>query len=237
MSLASVLIGLTVRSGVSAIVSANIAFEDIKFFIKLILVMLFAVLLLQYRSSRRAKKLLKKVECLGKQQKQVAGLHRRITNLVEQLDILKKNDALMLSQLEQMAYWSCKQGSDLEKQADALGKDMGRLIKGLGTMPMRVAAQHVDMQLPHVGKSNKHAIEDGTNEVDESAADSKGFEHREAMYKQEHERTSVDNEAIKADIATARSTASIDEYEEGIDWESVAVRIDRRFPTLTCSEH
>ncbi|CAO2657133.1 Nn.00g032590.m01.CDS01 [Neocucurbitaria sp. VM-36] len=231
MAFTSLLVALlTARSGVSAIASANIAFEDVKFFIKLILIMLLVLLLSQYRSSRRTKKLLKKIEYLGKQQERVTRIERRLTNVLEQLDIMKKHDLLVLNQLEQMAYWSCKQGSDVEKRIDALGNDMGRLVMCLGDMHTRIAVMSGDMQLARrLSNGNKpvhKTSEDYMNPKDERFRDLKGSEHYAKVDQQERKQMSVAPEDVEPDIVCT-STAALDEYDDGADWESVAIRIDR----------
>ncbi|KAF1842282.1 uncharacterized protein K460DRAFT_181791 [Cucurbitaria berberidis CBS 394.84] len=226
MALASFLVALF---SIHSSFSASVAFDTIKFFLKLIVFMLLGVLLSQYRSSRRINNLLKKVEGLGRLQKQVDGLGMTYKSVVERLNKMQKTDALTVSQLEKMVYAPYTQDADLKKHVSVLNENVGRLMKSVGDLHMRLAVLSVDMQIAQhiadMGKHAKHITKNGANEADEQVAVSGGPRYEEVVNKQEYTPASTDCGDL--DDETSR-TRSIPPYgsEQGSDWETVAVRIN-----------
>ncbi|KAJ4374344.1 hypothetical protein N0V83_003085 [Neocucurbitaria cava] len=204
---------------------------DIKFFIKVILFMLFVLLFLQYRSARCVKKLMKTVERLNKQQEKLDGLDRRLTDVVEQLDVVKKHNTLVLKQLEQVAYWSAKKTSESNRQTDVLGNNLSKLVDSLGDMHMNVAALGAERQpvrrTAKTSKPDNRTVEELAKLVDEMVTVTAGLEHHEAMMKRETAPASATDTAHELDFVCPPSTVTVDEYEYGTDWESVAIRIDQ----------
>lgn len=95
----------------------------------------------------------------------------------------------------------------------------------------KVAALGSDWQLArriaNTPKPVHSIVEDLAILVDEMATVTAGVEHHEAMTKRETAPTSATNTAHELDFVCPPTTATVDEYEDGTDWESVAIRIDQ----------
>lgn len=211
--------------------SASVAFDDIKFYFKLVFLMLIGVCLLQYRSSRRTKKVLKKLGRLEKLQMQMDGLDRSIKSVIERLDAMEKIDVLVGTQLQNLVRRSCKQDTNLEEQVEALDQNMGGLSRTIGDLHMLLAALSIDIQVSrkstNKGTPTKRTPENDANEQVGSDAVSEGYEQEEATTKHGHLPALSDDEDVDTDADSSTcATTPIQCSEPGSGWEAVAIRID-----------